>query len=176
MNNRKSKVIITLFLVFFTLACTLPSFLTPSPIVEERIIYVEITSTPKSEDSSDADTDEDEHEAVIEEVDPVSINIDGPWTIWQGNSEQQLSIDFLQQEYEIIGNAATDNGHSLLFEGTIAQDGKSVSGTWESTSGTDGVFMMKFDEQLSSFSGNLGGGVPFCGDRAESTKPDPCLE
>jgi hypothetical protein len=172
MNNRKSKVIITFFLVFFTLACTLPSFLAADPIVEEKIIYVEITSTPQIEASSDEDGDED----VVEEVDPISINIDGPWTIWQGNSEQQLSIDFLQQDYEIIGNAATNNGHSLLLKGTIAQDGKSVSGTWESTSGTDGVFMMKFNESLSSFSGNFGGGMPFCGNRTDSVKPDPCLE
>jgi hypothetical protein len=176
MNNRKSKVIITVFLVFFTIACTLSSFLVPAPIVEEKIIYVEITSTPKMEDTSDDEADEDEDDMVVEAGDPVSINIDGPWTIWQGNSEQQLSIDFLQQDYEITGNAATNNGHSLLFEGTIAQDGKTVSGTWESTSGTEGVFMMKFDEILSSFSGNLGGGVPFCGNRSDSTKPDPCLE
>jgi len=63
----------------------------------------------------------------------------------------------------------------LLFKGTISSDGKSITGTWESTNGTTGNFMMEFNDALNSFSGNLGGGVPFCGTRMGSSKPYPCL-
>ena len=174
MNNRISKVIITIFLVFFTIACTVPLYLTSTPPeVEEKIVYVEITSTP--EEGEDEETDMDTEEEVAE-TPSVSVSLDGPWTIWQGSSEQRLAIDFLQQGYELIGNAATGDGHSLLFKGTVGQDGKSATGTWESTTGTSGNFLMDFGDSLSSFSGNLGGGVPFCGMRTGSSKPSPCLK
>ena len=171
MNNRISKVIITLFLVFFTIACTLPFNFSPTP--EEKIVYIEITSTPVI-----VETPETESDVILTvEVTPtVSVNLDGPWTIWQGSSEQQLSIDFLQQGYGLVGNAATGDGHSILFKGTVSQDGKSVTGTWESTTGTSGNFLMDLGATLSSFSGNLGGGVSFCGTRTGSTKPVPCLK
>ncbi|MDO9545728.1 MAG: hypothetical protein Q7J07_03130 [Pelolinea sp.] len=173
MNNRISKVMITLLLVLFTLACTLPFNFAPAPESEETIVYVEITSTPEMDESADTDMGTDEDAEVTPTV---SINLDGPWTIWQGSSEQQLSIDFLQQGYELIGNAATGDGHSILFKGTVGQDGKSVTGTWESTTGTSGNFLMDINDTLSGFSGNLGGGVPFCGTRTETSKPYPCLK
>jgi hypothetical protein len=106
----------------------------------------------------------------------VAVNLDGPWTIWQGTSEQQLDIDFLQQGYSLVGNTATGSGHSLLFKGTISQDSKTVSGTWESTSGISGNFIITLDGSISSFSGNLGGGVPFCGSRNGTAKPSPCVK
>jgi hypothetical protein len=173
MNNRTSKVIITIFLVFFTIACTLPFYVAPAPEAEEKIVYVEITSTPEMDESTDDVMDADED---VEVTPTVSVNLDGPWTIWQGNSEQQLSIDFLQQGYELIGNAATGDGHSILFKGMVSQDGKSVTGTWESTTSTTGNFLMDLGVTLSSFSGNLGGGVPFCGTRTGTSKPNPCLK
>ncbi len=173
MNNRTSKVIITIFLVFFTIACTLPFYLASTPETEEKIVYVEITSTPDINETSEAESDV----GVDVNVTPtVSVNLDGPWTIWQGSSEQQLSIDFLQQGYELTGNAATGGGQSILFKGMVSQDGKSVTGTWESTTGTSGNFLMNLNDTLASFSGNLGGGVPFCGTRTESSKPSPCLK
>ncbi|MCJ7625470.1 MAG: hypothetical protein MUO76_18385 [Anaerolineaceae bacterium] len=173
MYNRKFKVIITLFLVFFTMACTLPFYLAPAPDTEENIVYVEITSTPELDEVSEAENDADE---VVDVTPTVSVNLDGPWTIWQGSTEQKLSIDFLQQGYELIGNAASGGGQSILFKGMVSQDGKNVTGTWESTTGTSGNFLMNINDSLSSFSGNLGGGVPFCGTRAESSKPSPCLK
>jgi hypothetical protein len=87
-----------------------------------------------------------------------------------------LDIDFLQQGYTLVGNTATDDGQSLLFNGIISQDGMSVSGTWESTNGTSGNFIMALDGNLFAFTGNLGGGVPFCGNRKNSIKPTPCIK
>jgi len=170
MNNRISKVIITLILVFSAIACTLPFYLAPAPVAEEKIVYVEITSTPEDE-VADSATEEE-----VEVAPAVSVSLDGPWTIWEGSTEKQLSVDFLQKDNNIIGNAATDDGHSMLFKGTISQDGKSVTGIWESTTGTSGNFLMALGDTLSNFSGNLGGGVPFCGTRVGSSKPYPCLK
>lgn len=170
MINRKMTAVVIMLLIATTLACTIPVNFAPAPEVGEKIVYIEITSTPAEEAEVQ---DEDEEDEQISDV--VTINIDGPWTIWQGSAEQKLSIDFLQKGSEIVGNTATGNGHSLLFNGTISADGKTVSGTWESTSGTSGNFQMEFNDALNSFSGNLGGGVPFCGTRMGSSKPYPCL-
>ena len=173
MKNRTTVKFIALMLVFFTLACTLPFYIATAPEPEENIVYVEITSTPE-EVTESTDTDETDQDIAATQV--VSINLDGPWTIWQGSAEQQLDIDFLQQGYDLVGNAAIGDGHSILFKGVINQDGTSVTGTWESTAGTSGNFTMDLSESLSSFSGNLGGGVPFCGTRMGTSKPQPCLK
>lgn len=173
MKNRTTVKFIALMLVFFTLACTLPFYIATAPEPEENIVYVEITSTPEEVTES---TDTDEADQDIAATQAVSINLDGPWTIWQGSAEQQLDIDFLQQGYDLVGNAAIGDGHSILFKGVINQDGTSVTGTWESTTGTSGNFTMDLSESLSSFSGNLGGGVPFCGTRMGTSKPQPCLK
>jgi hypothetical protein len=128
MKNKTTTVFIALILVFFTLACTLPIYLTPES--EVKIVYVEMTSTPEEDADSDGDSEPDEGITVTP---PVPVNLDGPWTIWQGSAEQQLTIDFLQQGGDLTGNVATGGGHSLLFKGVLSQDGTSVTGTWEST-------------------------------------------
>ena len=173
MKNRTTAVFITLMLVFFTLACTLPFNVATAPESDEKIVYVEITSTPEEDAEPD---DEDETDEGITVTPPVPVNLDGPWTIWQGSTEQQLTIDFLQLGGDLTGNAATGVGHSILFKGVLSQDSTSVTGTWESTTGTSGNFIMYLSESLSSFSGNLGGGVPFCGTRMGTSKPNPCLK
>ena len=170
MKNRTTAVFIALILVLFTLACTLPFYVATAPESEVKIVYVEITSTP--EEVSDS-ANEDEDVAVTP---PVPVNLDGSWTIWQGSAEQQLTIDFLQQGGDLTGNAATGGGHSILFKGVLSQDGTSITGRWENTTGTSGNFTMYLSESLSSFSGNLGGGVPFCGTRMGTSKPYPCLK
>lgn len=151
------------------LSCTLPFTISPVAEPSKEIVYVEVTSTPAPVeqptlapvDSAPAPT--------------VSVNLDGEWTIWQGPKEQRLKISFLQQGNDLVGNTATGDGHSLLFKGAIAQDGVSVTGTWESTNGTAGNFIMLMGSGLNSFSGNLGGGVPFCGSRG-GAKPNPCIQ
>ncbi len=173
MKNRTTVKFIALMLIFFTLACTLPFYIATAPEPEENIVYVEITSTPEEVTES---TDTDEADQDIAATQAVSINLDGPWTIWQGSAEQQIDIDFLQQGYDLVGNTAIGDGHSILFKGVINQDGTSVTGTWESTTGTSGNFTMDLSESISSFSGNLGGGVPFCGTRMGTSKPQPCLK
>jgi hypothetical protein len=153
-------------------ACSLPFAITPVQ-PEEKIVYIEVTSTP----APPADASAPASEPTLPAATPaVAVNLDGPWTIWQGTSEQQLDIDFLQQGYSLVGNTATGSGHSLLFKGTISQDSKTVSGTWESTSGISGNFIITLDGSISSFSGNLGGGVPFCGSRSGTAKPSPCVK
>ncbi len=106
----------------------------------------------------------------------VSVSLEGPWTIWEGRDQKRLDIDFLQKGFELTGNAATKDGQSLLFEGVISYDGSTVTGTWESTSGTTGSFVMNLDSSYGMFSGNLGGGVPFCGNRLNTSMPSPCLQ
>jgi len=168
-NKKRNSAIILALLIFAAVACTLPIYFAQPPEAVEKIVYVEVTSTP--EDDNDTDTGGDDAEST----EPVSVNLDGAWTIWQGADEQELAIDFLQQGYNLIGNAATNDGHSILFKGTVSQDGKSVTGIWENTTGTSGNFSMELNDALSSFSGNLGGGVAFCGTRMGSSKPYPCL-
>ncbi len=173
MKNRTTAVFIALMLVFFTLACTLPLYVATAPESEVEIVYVEITSTPEEDADSDDESEPDEDNSATP---PVPVNLDGPWTIWQGSAEQKLTIDFLQLGGDLTGNAATGGGHSILFKGVLSQDGTSVTGTWENTTGTSGNFTMYLSESLSSFSGNLGGGVPFCGTRMGTSKPNPCLK
>lgn len=170
MNNRKYAAAIALLLTGITLACTIPVYFASAPEAEEKIVYVEITSTPKEVEGAE------QAEEPVEPLATVSVNLDGPWTIWQGSAEQELSIDFLQQGFDLIGNAASGDGHSLMFKGVVSDDGKSVTGTWESTTGISGDFVMQLNDSLNSFAGNLGGGVPFCGTRMGSSKPYPCLK
>jgi hypothetical protein len=171
MRNQTIALLIVFSLVGISLACTIPVNFAPPPVVEEKIVYVEVTSTPEeAEPIADSDETETAGEAAV-----VPVSMDGPWTIWQGTAEQKLSIDFLQKGSALIGNAATDDGNSMIFQGTISANGKTASGTWESTSGTSGVFQIALNDSLNSFSGNLGGGVPFCGTRMGSSKPYPCL-
>jgi hypothetical protein len=81
----------------------------------------------------------------------------------------------MQKYYTITANAVTDDDNSILFKGTISYDGASVNGTWKSTNGTSGNFVMYLDDAYGAFNGNMGGGVPFCGNRVNSQKPNPCL-
>ena len=173
MKSSSLPLAITLIaLLAVSVACSLPFVISPVE-PEEKIVYIEITSTPLPAESTPLPTTEPTTSA---ETPAVPVNLVGPWTIWQGTKEKILDIDFLQQGYTLTGNTATDDGYSLLFNGTISQDGKSVTGTWESTNGTTGNFLMALDESLSTFSGNLGGGVPFCGNRSAATKPSPCIK
>jgi hypothetical protein len=166
-------IVAVIALIAFTVACSMPFVISPVQ-PEEKIVYVEITSTPIVAPS--AAPSPTANPVVPTATPAVSVNLDGPWTIWQGVKEVKLDIDFLQQGYSLVGNTSTDDGQSLLFKGTISQDGKSVSGTWESTNGTSGSFLMALDSSLATFSGNLGGGVPFCGNRSNFTKPSPCIK
>ena len=171
MKSSSLRLIVTITaLMMLALSCTLPFYIGPAE-PEEKIIYVEVTSTPVEEVAEPTDAPSSPAQTPT-----VSVNLDGEWTIWQGTGEQQLVIDFLQQGYSLIGNTATGDGHSLLFNGTISQDGTSATGKWESTSGTSGNFVMYLASGFTSFSGNMGGGVPLCGTRSGVTKPSPCLK
>ena len=176
MKSSSLRLVIALIAILaVSVACSLPFVISPVQ-PEEKIVYVEVTSTPVPPTATPLPPAEPAAPVAPSATPTVSVNLDGPWAIWQGTSEQQLDIDFLQKGYSLVGNTATDDGHSLLFNGTISQDGKSVSGTWESTTGTSGSFIMALDGSYSTFSGNMGGGVPFCGNRSGSTKPSPCVK
>ena len=156
-------------IVLVALSCTLPFYIgTPEP--EKEIVYVEVTSTPVEAEAPAA-----EEPQAAGPTPTVSVNLDGEWTIWYGASEEQLKISFLQKGYSLIGNAATGDGDSLLFNGTINQSNDGVIGTWESTDGTSGNLLINIAPGLTSFSGNMGGGVAFCGSRS-GIKPSPCLK
>ena len=168
-NSYALKWTLLAAILLVSIACSLPFTITPVE-PEEKIVYVEITSTPE------APAAEPQTEATSGPTPQVAVNMDGVWTIWQGSNEQQLTINFLQQGYNLTGNVATGGGHSILFKGTINQDSKGATGTWESTTGSSGSFNIYLSDSLQYFSGNLGGGVPFCGTRAGTMKPSPCLQ
>jgi hypothetical protein len=163
--------ILTILLIL--LSCTMPIYIVTSP-----------TNTDDDSTDKDADTSTPtltytptETSTPTYQVTPtVSVSLDGPWTIWQGTSQQMLDINFLQDGFDITANVATEDDQSLLYEGVISHDGKTVTGTWESTNGTTGSFVMYLDSNFGTFSGNMGGGVPFCGNRTSTAKPATCLQ
>lgn len=165
-------VIAVIAILAVTSACSLPFVISPVE-PEEKIVYIEITSTPLPPAATSAPAAEPPLPAATLAV---AVNLDGLWTIWQGTGEKQMEIDFLQKDYSLIGNTATGDGHSLLYKGTISQDSKSASGTWESTNGTTGSFNIVLDATAATFAGNMGVGVSFCGTRSGTTKPSPCMK
>lgn len=162
---------ITSFIVLLIgISCSLPFFFGAPVETEKEIVYVEVTAAPATANDQPA-----VEQQAAGPTPNVSVNLDGEWTVWYGPSGNQLKISFLQEGYSLVGNAATGKGHSLLINGTINQASDGVIGTWESTDGTSGNFVMQLGSGLTTFSGNMGGGVPFCGSRA-GTKPSTCLE
>jgi ABC-type glycerol-3-phosphate transport system permease component len=159
-------------LMLILLSCTLPIYVvTTAPTEEEKDITETPTLTPTV-----TETPTPTSTPTYAVTPTVIVNLDGPWTIWQGTSQQRLDINFLQKGFSLVGNAATGDGQSLFFNGDISYDGTNVTGIWESTSGVSGNFVMYLDGSYATFSGNLGGGVPFCGNRLNASKPAPCLK
>jgi hypothetical protein len=170
MKSPSKQLFITSFIVLLIgISCTLPFFFSTPVETEKEIVYVEVTAAPATAN------DEPAEEQTTGPTPAVSVNLDGEWTIWYGTTENQLKISFLQKGYSLVGNAAIGKGNSLLFNGTINQASDGVTGSWESTDGTSGNFVMQLGSGLTTFTGNMGGGVPFCGSRG-GTKPSPCLE
>ncbi|MBM3137683.1 MAG: hypothetical protein FJZ98_05795 [Chloroflexi bacterium] len=162
----KQLFVTSLIILLIGISCTLPFYFGAPVEPEKEIVYVEVTAEP---------TTVNDEPAPVGPTPAVAVNMDGEWTIWYGSTEKLLKISFLQKGYSLVGNAATGSGDSLLFNGTINQASDGVTGTWESTDGTSGSFTIKLGEGLTTFSGNMGGGVPFCGSRSGS-KPATCLE
>ena len=173
MKRKSTGILIAVFAIFaLLLSCTLPIYIGTAPTEEEE---EEVTEAPTLSPTV-TETPTPTSTATLSVTPTVSVNLDGPWTIWQGTSQQMLNIDFLQQGYSLVGNAATGDGYSMLFEGTISTDGLSVTGQWNSTKGTSGSFIMYLNSSYTTFLGNLGGGVPFCGNRMNTSMPSPCLQ
>lgn len=177
----KRTTLIILFAIFsillIMLSCTLPIYIVTDSNDDdsddtETVVKV-VTATP---DPSIAVSPTEAYTPTSEITPVVNVSLDGPWTIWKGTDQKQLDIDFLQDGHSVVGNAATDDGYSILYNGTISPDGKTVSGKWESTNGLSGNFVMYLDGSYGTFGGNMGGGVPFCGTRVNSSKPSPCLQ
>jgi hypothetical protein len=161
-------------LLLIVISCTLPIYIVTNPTTTEVDEDEDVTDTPTLTPTV-TETPTPTTTPTYAVTPTVSTNIGGPWTIWQGTSQKRLDIDFLQQGFDLTANAATEDGQSLLFEGVVSYDGTSVTGTWQSTSGISGNFVMYLDGSYSMFSGNMGGGVPFCGNRLNSSMPSPCL-
>lgn len=171
MNLPSNRLIITSFIVLLIgISCTLPFYFGAPVESEGDVVYLEVTAAPAT-----ANDEPVEEQQAAGPTPTVSVNLDGEWTIWHGSNEQLLKISFLQKGYSLVGNTAIGKGASLLINGTISQSSDNVTGTWESTAGTSGNFVMQLDSGLTSFSGNMGGGVPFCGSRG-GAKPSPCIE
>jgi hypothetical protein len=168
------KLLFLSSLLIVGLACTLPIYFGAPVEQEVKEVVIVVTATPEAEIIQP--TMEPAAPTTNAVTPTVSVNLGGEWVVWQGSNTQRLDIDFLQQGYSLVGNAATGGGHSILFKGTISQDGKSVTGNWEKTDGSSGVFNIYLDTALANFSGNLGGGVPFCGTRSGASQPSPCLK
>jgi hypothetical protein len=176
MNRKNVIILIALFTAMLVvLSCTLPIYIvaqtdtgkSSEAAVTQQIIVV--TATPEATVAPTSTPTQSVTPSVL-------VYLDGPWTIWEGTKQERLDIDFLQDGFSLVGNASTDDGHSILYEGTISNDGYSVSGTWRSTKGSSGSFIFYLDSSYSVFGGNMGGGVPFCGNRVSSKKPSPCLQ
>lgn len=165
----KRLIIASLMMLLIGISCTLPFYFGSSVEPEKEIVYVEVTAAPATSN------DEPAEDQAAGPTPSVAVNLDGEWTIWYGSTEKQLKISFLQKGYSLVGNAAIGKGDSLLFNGTINQASDGVTGNWESTDGTSGNFVMQLGSGQTTFSGNMGGGVPFCGSRA-GVKPSPCLK
>jgi len=165
----KQLFITSLIVLLIGISCTLPFYFSAPVKTDGEIEYVEITAAPATANDAPA------QEQATEPTPAVSVNLDGEWTVWVGTTEEELKISFLQKGYSLVANIAIGKGHSQLFTGTINQASDGVTGTWESTDGTSGNFLMKLGSGLTSFSGNMGGGVPFCGSRS-GVKPATCLE
>lgn len=161
----KQLFITSLIVLLIGISCTLPFYFGSAVEPEKEVVYVEVTAGPSTA----------EEPQVAEPTPAVAVNLEGEWTVWYGSAETLLKISFLQKGYSLVGNVAIGSGHSLLFNGTINQASDGVSGTWDSTDGTSGNFTMILDEALTAFSGNMGGGVPFCGSRS-GAKPAVCLK
>jgi len=171
MKSSSNQLFITsLIVLLIGISCTLPFYFGAPVETDGEIVFEEVTAAPSTADEEPA-----EEQQAAEPTPTVSVNLDGEWTIWYGTAEELLKISFLQKGYSLVGNTAIGNGDSLLFNGTINQASDGVTGTWESTDGTSGNFVMQLDSGLTSFSGNMGGGVPFCGSRA-GAKPATCLK
>ncbi len=167
-------LIVILSMLLIMLSCTIPIYFANAPADEDADKEAEeaVDTDVPSPTSIPADTSTPTYAVTP----TVSVSLDGPWTIWQGSDEQMLDLNFLQDGFDVVANVATDDDGSILFEGVISHDGATVSGTWESTNGTSGSFMMYLDGTYGRFSGNMGGGVPFCGNRVDTAKPAPCLQ
>ena len=162
-----------------TAACSLPFVISPVQ-PEEKIVYVEVTSTPLPAAATTAPAAErlSLRFNLLSLPQPPLLLLTwmDPGQSGKAPANSSWILTFCSKGYNLIGNTATGKGHSLLFKGTISQDSKSVAGTWESTTGTSGNFVMTLDGAVSTFSGNMGGGVPFCGSRSGTTKPSPCMK
>ena len=177
MNRKNVIILIALFTAMLVvLSCTLPIYIvaqtdtgkSSEAAVTQQIIVV--TATPEA-------TVAPTSTPTLSVTPSVLVYLDGPWTIWEGTKQERLDIDFLQDGFSLVGNASTDDGHSnLIRRAPSAMTATSVSGTWRSTKGSSGSFIFYLDSSYSVFGGNMGGGVPFCGNRMNSKKPSPCLQ
>ena len=177
MKRTTLVVLIAIFsILLILLSCTLPIYIvTNSDDDDDDDDEKDITNTP-TPTATITQTPTLTYTPTYEVTPTVSVSLDGPWTIWEGTDQQRLDLNFFQDGFSVTANAGTDDGYSILYEGVISYDGYTVSGEWESTNGLSGTFVMYLDGSYGVFSGNMGGGVPFCGNRMNTSKPSPCLQ
>lgn len=98
----------------------------------------------------------------------------GTWFLWVGDTYQTIEVDFSAERNQITGTIE-EEGESRKINAVMSLDGITVTGDWESSSGNSGPIAMLISEDRQEFTGNLGGGVMFCGSREGTFKPNPCF-
>ena len=175
MINKSQILIVVVAVLAANLACSFPLYITPA---------IQPTSAlPEIVDQQPLQTETLPTLEPTQTVEPTATSMatalaarwDGPWTIWFGDAQTKVEIDFVQDGIKIVGNAVHKKGHSIAFTGQIAADGVTVNGNWEATDGTSGTFTMYDLDSFAQFNGNLDGRSPFCGARVATNKPASCF-
>jgi hypothetical protein len=100
----------------------------------------------------------------------------GDWTM--GIFGKVYVVTLLQTGDSITGTFITVGGNTVNLAGTIAIDGKTVTGTFTETPGVSGTFTWYLLDNMAQFNGHgdIGGGpLEWCGYRAGQSAPVPCL-
>ena len=170
MKTNYSKIsTIFILLIITATGCNFPLLTSPSGEVEIKN-EEEITPTGMQLTAIPTNTISPTVEQPINIID-----WSGVWILWIGDDVNKATFDLLQQDNKLTGSAVINNGNSIAFNGIIADNKRSVTGTLESTDGTSNAFTIYLLDALTQFHGNLDGKEPFCGARESSAKPTACF-
>ncbi len=161
-------------LAIISVACSFPFFEKSEeevviPTLPPQVITALVTATPvevTAATSTPAPT------AIV----VMKVDWDEQWTIWMGDSTRGYTINFLVQGEKLSGSTVLADHNSILFIGTIQEDGGTVIGKWENTNGTEGNFTIYMDASGNLFTGNMDNAKALCGTRNNSIKPSNCFK
>lgn len=91
----------------------------------------------------------------------------GEWIAWLGPEQTEVVLFFEQEAGEV-------NTLIYDFKGTIDEDGRTLTGTFNEF-GFQGELEAKILDNKAQFNGNMSGILPFCGVRRGGPKPVECF-